>query len=149
MAADGGEIFFLAQSFRVDGATLGGDGDKIAGQFAQAIFLAPAGQADAVAYRLFFKRGVVFHQGDHTVHGVGGGVNIRFGPAEAQHRAAAYSGYVKLLFQKMDVLIAIAENRGGQLDAVQFNRTFCQMVLLPVYYISTFRLYHSFSQKKL
>ena len=39
--------------------------------------------------------------------------------------------------------------RGGQLDAVQFNRTLCQMVILPAYYISTFRLYHSFLQKKL
>jgi len=49
----------------------------------------------------------------------------------------------------MDILIAIAKNRGGQLDAVQFNRTLCQMVILPAYYISTFRLYHSFLQKKL
>ena len=148
MAADGGQVFLLPQGLGVDGAALGGDGNKIVGQFPQALFLAPAGQADAVAHGLFFQRGVIFHQGNHAVHRVSGGVNVRFGTGEPQHRATAHSGYVKLLFQKMDVLIAIAENRGGQLDAVQFNRTFCQMVILPVYYISTFRLYHSFSTKE-
>jgi hypothetical protein len=68
VGADGREVLFLAQRFGVDGAAFGGNGDKIIVQFPQALFLAAAGQADAVAHRLFLQRGVVLHQGHHAVH---------------------------------------------------------------------------------
>ena len=97
VAADGGQVFLLPQGLGVDGAALGGDSNEIVGQFPQALFLAPAGQADAVAHGLFFQRGVIFHQGNHAVHRVSGGINVRFGTGEPQHRATAHSGYVKLL----------------------------------------------------
>ena len=137
----------------MDGAALGGDGDKVVGQLPQAFFLAAMGQAHAVAHGLFLQRGVVFHQRDHALHRAGGGVHILLLTGKAQHRAAAYRCNAEFFFQQVDILVAAAKDGGSQFNAVQFKRSFCQYTFLhgivgyrPSY---TFRLYHSFPQKKL
>ena len=135
--ADGGEIFLLAQRLGVDGTTLGRDCDEIVGQLPQALFLTPVGQADAVAHGLLLKRGVVFHQGDHAVHGAGGGVHILLLTGKAQHRAAADRRDAEFLFQQVDILVAAAKDGCCQFNAVQFQRSFCQIFILPVPWCST------------
>ena len=130
--ADGCQILFLPQRFGVDGTSLGGDCHKIIGQLPQAAFLPAAGQADAVAHGLLLQRGVVLHQGDHTVNGVYGGGHVLILAGKPQLRAAANGGDAKFLFQQADILVAAAKNGGSQFNAVQFDRAFCQRRILPI-----------------
>ena len=110
----------------MDGLALGGDGDKIVVQLLQAFFLAAAGQADAVAHRLFLQRGMVLQKHRHAVHRVDGGVHVLRFAGKLQRRAAADRRDMESLLQQADILVPIAENGGGQLDAVQFDPFFQQ-----------------------
>lgn len=150
--ADGGEIFLLAQRLGVDGTALGRDCDEIVGQLPQALFLAPVGQADAVAHGLLLKRGVVFHQGDHAVHARAAASTSFCSPVkrstEPRQTAVTRNSFSSrwIFWSPLPKMAAASSMLSSSKDR---SAKFSSSRFHGVAYSYTFRLYHSFSQKKL
>lgn len=129
MTANGGEIFPLPQCFGMNRTPLGGDSDKIIGQFTQPLFFTISGQTDAVSDGLLFQWRVILHQGNHSIHRVYSCRHILFDTAETQFGTTAYSRDSEFFFQKMNVLVAVAKNSRCKFNTVQFDGTFSQIDL--------------------